>query len=276
VLAGAMKYLALAVLAIGLGCSVAAAETLTESLQSDTAGLYAAIKEAMQSSYVNGSIKKAIKEKRYVLDDCEAPNLTGSGPSKSELLDSLAGVAGTAVRLSVDLRKLGYPPEVWEPLIQDFELREIESIRSAPAGELTEDEKTAFDAKATDDTNKLYKGLVAALSGYREAHPSLVRAVFEDSGCGVGEEVEVTIKTRPSGGTVYFISSFDYKLCKARNLDPENRDGCNLWQEAVEGAPAHMLGDYEYFATWQDRAPKRSRLRINSSSNWQQTITITP
>jgi hypothetical protein len=269
-LAATTKHLALAVLALALGCSVAAAETLTESLQSDTAGLYAAIKEAMQSSYVNGSIKNAIKEKRYVLDDCEAPNLTGSGPSKSELLDALTGVAGTAVRLSVDLRKLGYPPEVWEPLIRDFELREIESIRVAAARHLTNEEMP------TGSSEKLYKGLVAALSRYREAHPSLVRAVFEDSGCGVGEEVEVTIKTRPSGGTVYFISSFDYKLCKARNLDPDNRDGCNLWQEAVEGTPAHMLGDYEYFATWQDRAPKRSRLRINSSSNWQQTITITP
>jgi hypothetical protein len=269
-LAATTKHLALAVLVLALGCSVAAAATLTESLQSDTAGLYAAIKEAMQSSYVNGSIKKAIKEKRYALDDCEAPNLTGSGPSKSELLDALAGVAGTAVRLSVDLRKLGYPPEVWETLIQDFELREIESIRVAAARHLTNEEM------ATGSSEKLYKGLVAALSRYREAHPSLVRAVFEDSGCGVGEEVEVTIKTRPSGGTVYFISSFDYKLCKARNLDPDNRDGCNLWQEAVEGTPAHMLGDYEYFATWQDRAPKRSRLRINSSSNWQQTITITP
>ena len=140
-LAATMKHLALAVLAIALGCSVAAAETLTESLQQgDTAGLYAAIKEAMQSSYVNGSIKKAIKEKRYALDDCEAPNLTGSGPSKSELLDSLAGVAGTAVRLNVDLRKLGYPPEVWETLIQDFELREIESIRVAATRHLTDEE----------------------------------------------------------------------------------------------------------------------------------------
>jgi hypothetical protein len=146
----------------------------------------------------------------------------------------------------------------------------------SPAGQLTEDEKTEFDAKATEDTNKLYKDLDAALSGYRKAHPSLVRAVVEDSGCGVGEEVEVTIKTRPSGGTVYFISSFDYKLCKARNKDPDNRDDCNLWQEAIEGGPAHMLGDYEYFATWPDKAPKRSRLRINSSSNSQQTITITP
>ena len=59
-LVGTMKHLALAVLAIALGCSVAAAETLTESLQGDTAGLYAAIKEITQRSYVGGPVK--IKE----------------------------------------------------------------------------------------------------------------------------------------------------------------------------------------------------------------------
>jgi hypothetical protein len=273
-LVGTMKHLALAVLAIALGCSVAAAETLTESLQGDTAGLYAAIKEITQRSYVGGPVNK----REYLLGDCESAQdgLPESSTRKSDPLEWLATVAAITVRLSADLRKLGYRSETWEPLIRDFELREIEHVRAAPAGPLAEDEKAEFDTKTADDTNKLYNDLVAALSGYRKAHPSLARVVFSDSGCGVGEEVEVTIKTRPSGGTVYFIASFYYKLCKARNLDPDNRDGCNLWQEAVEGTPAHMLGDYEYFATWQDRAPKRSRLRINSSSNWQQTITITP
>jgi len=277
-LAGTMKRVALGALAIAFGCSAAAAQTLTASLASDTDGLYATIKEAVQGSYVNAAVKRAIKEKKYILDDCEAPGLIASGPSTSELLDLLAGVAGTAVRVSVDLRKLGYPPEVWETLIQDYERSEIESIRAGASRSLTEEEKNEL-LSSPEFSDKLYKGLVAASAAYRKAHPSLVRVVVEGSGCGVGEEVEVTVKTRPPGGSVWFISSFDYKLCKSRNLDPEDRNSCDVWQNGtIEGNPPHMLGNYEYVAIWPDRAPARSRLKIGSALNGgdRKTITITP
>lgn len=279
--AGTVKHLALVALAIFLGYSVAAAETLTDSLQSDTAGLYAVIKEGVQRGFADESVKQArylkeaMKAKKYVLDDCEAPGLN-IGSSKSEALDSLGSVAGTAIRLSNDLRKLGYPPEVWEPLIRDFERREIETVRAGATQHRTDEEMS--ELLATVSAEDLYKDLVTVLARYRNAHPSLARVVVEGSGCGVGEEVEVTIKTRPSGGTVYFISSFDYKVCKARNLDADDRTSCNIWHEFVEGNPEHMLGDYEYVAIWENRAPKRSRFKINNSSNsnWQQTLTITP
>jgi len=281
-LAGTIKNLALAVLAIALGCSVAEAQTLTASLQSDTAGLYAVIKEGVQTSYANGVIKEekyikqVIKEKRYLVNACDAPDVIGIGESSSKIQEKLILVASTVIRLSDELRKLGYPPEVWETLIRDFELHEIESIRVAATQHLTDEEVESSLVVASYE--KLNKDLVAASARYRKSHPSLVRVGIDDGGCGVGEEVEVTIKTRPPGGSVYFITSFDYKVCKALNLDPDNRSSCNIWHEAVEGNPEHMLGDYEYVATWEGRVPKRSRLTINGSANanWRQTITITP
>src|SRR5580704_11696900 len=98
-LAGTIKNLALAVLAIALGCSVAEAQTLTASLQSDTAGLYAVIKEGVQTSCASRSakedryIKDAIKEKRYLVNSCEAPNVIGIGESKSKIQEKLILVA---------------------------------------------------------------------------------------------------------------------------------------------------------------------------------------
>jgi len=56
----------------------------------------------------------------------------------------------------------------------------------------------------------------------------------------------------PSGGRMFIIPLFSFKLCERRNVDPYSRAECDNWVEVGSGLKAKIAGRYRYSAEWPD------------------------
>jgi hypothetical protein len=86
--------------------------------------------------------------------------------------------------------------------------------------------------------------------------------------CG-GLGPPVTIKTKPPGATVSYISLFSYKLCEALHVNAEDTDKCDGWVTAL-AVTEDLVGKYRYLAVWPDGKQRRGAFSVNNKT----TLTI--
>jgi len=142
-----------------------------------------------------------------------------------------------------ELTRLRVPKSIWNrqlAALNRFGVQLIHRMRDENTIEYKDEE--------FDEMVKIEKSLADPVIawGRRDAR----RPQFILGGCGGGEE-EVTITTTPPGARVSYISLFQYKVCQARNQNPEDPARCDGWINAVK-LVEDMIGKYHYIATWPD------------------------
>jgi len=163
--------------------------------------------------------------------------------------------------------ELKIPPAVTARVFSMMENLAIETLQERQPS--TKEQIERLENKRDAKYVQLLERMVKDLNTYGKSRKDLPRFVHE-GGCG-GGEVEVEIKTNPPGGTVSVISLFSYKLCQARGINPDDRERCSGWWEAVS-VSEDLIGEYQYHAEWPDGKKKKGKFRIGKKT----TITISP
>lgn len=190
----------------------------------------------------------------YVVDTCKGPpaaDFVGEPRDDDDDNDpvyDLSDAALVVVMWTNDFRRLGYPEEIWRPIVEAYENSEL------------------VWASSQDGPNDPYgtasDQLVATLNHYRHRfNPSLPRAIHDD-GCGAGDE-GVKISTDPKDGRAFFIPVFFYKLCQAQKIDPNDTSRCDRWFEAMDGHLTYLAGAYHYLIRWSDGTVREGLLNFD-------------
>ena len=179
--------------------------------------------------------------------------------SGDQSLHALTNLALQMVVWESDIRKLGVPDQVWQPVLEKYEASGIEHAR-----EPTEEERS----KAIDE---LANELNARNGRTGRTRPKFV----SKGGCGSGG-IEVRFALTPADGQLFLIPVFLYKLCQAQKLNPEDLRSCDRWKEVFSGGVAYASGDYVYLARWSDGVVRCGSLDVKKfTQNRDSTIEIT-
>ena len=248
-------------LALALPCG-ALAQVSSALVVADPKAQYYVIKRAMQQMYERGGLHSNISRVAadgYDIVHCESgSDYFGERPPADALFVALANLAADIVIWRNDFRRLAVPEAVWRPVL--IEIEDTQLALRLQEGRLQEGRApAATDAPSERRYASQQRQLLSALNAYR-AQSGGRRAPFQmEGGCGAGD-FNVTITTAPRTGRVFFIPVFFHELCKAQQLDPDDRGACNHWREAVDGTLAYVAGDYRYQAVWPDGATRSGPL----------------
>ncbi len=224
----------------------------------------------MQQLYDKGILSSVHKgERKYDL----ACGLTGdaflgnSFNEKDPVEEVMVDLASQVVTWRNDLLKLGYPENVWRPLLEELENTQL-NLRLKESGRASDPDCASPSSWLLDSS---LKRLAAALNRYRQkSHTSLPKIIIA-GGYGAGE-VGAKVSTEPPGGQVLFIPCFFYELCKAQKLNPDDPDSCDRWREAIDGILVPVIGDYVYVARWADGTTKRGKISVRFLEEGQNIV----
>jgi hypothetical protein len=201
---------------------------------------FAAIRESVRETIQGKREFKLLQNEAYDLYLCnEAAQL---GMSDDAPLGFATAVALHIEIYQAELTRLRVPESIWRPqlvALDQFGARSIQRF----TGQLRSYEQLDKDLREIEKT------LADSVIAYGRGSPRLPQFTWE-GGCGAGEQ-EVEITTTPRGAMVSYISLFQYKLCEARNVNPEDPARCDGWISAVK-VFEDMIGKYHYIATWPD------------------------
>jgi hypothetical protein len=218
--------------------------SLTDIVEADLRGEYQSIKSKIHRMKF-GVVKGRPIPRVLDLGQCDSDGFLISGVYRSDALDWLVILATSIETRSNNLRAAGFPPRLWEPVLGEYESAQI-----ASAARLKADREE--ESRMKERSMRVHRELAATLNAYRRTNRALPRVIVEDD-CG-GSGTTIYVLTQPPGGSVYFIPSFYYDLCVAKNLNPEDRERCNRWEEPISmGGPGPVFsgsGEYMYLALW--------------------------
>jgi hypothetical protein len=255
-------------LLVAPGCLGQSASDLTNA---DPNASYYALKRALQIFYDEGVLPSNISkgglpsEQGYDVIDCQSGSDFIGGWEHRGDVGTLADLAGHIVVWRNDLRKLGYPEQVWRPLLIQYEEEELKLlIRERGA---TGD----WEARASYKNREAFeKRLAQSLNDYRSRQNPRLQKVIRMGGCGAGE-IAIHVQVRPSDGEVLFMPKLLYRYCQALRLDADNPRACNYWNRATDGILYSVSGTYEYWARWPDGQSRRGSVDFSKYRD-QQTV----
>jgi hypothetical protein len=260
-------------LVLTLMLAPALAQTSSTLLKGDQAAAYEQLKQTFQalppfnSAMSSSALYDSVNPNTYNLANCQdGSEFLAYGTHRDVVLDRLADLALQIILWSTDLRTLGYPEQVWRPLLSNFEqaqLRLIQNVGPAATEASYETIRHPYQTFAPR--------FAESLNAYRRQNPRL-RPIIYESGCGAGE-ISVHIQTQPPIGNVDIIPRFFYKLCQVQKLDAENPRTCDHWREVGRGAVDEVAGSYFYRIRWPDGAIDRGTLDFSKTEDGG-TITL--
>jgi len=194
-------------------------------------------------------------ESSYDLNDCNNGKIYVPD-SESTLLLAFADLG---YRVSVWRRyfpRLGYPEDVWSPVVNNFEEKALDAILR------TNGRISLWHLFPFHDDSSL-GGMRPAINPiferYRQSHPEVGVIVTHDS-CG-DNVPSLAVHTDPPGGRTIFIPTFFHALCKAQGMDPDDPSVCDRWREPLDGKLTYVAGDYFYRVEWSDGKVQSGRLQ---------------
>ena len=225
---------------------------------------YFAVKTVMQRLFDADAetrplhLRRPAVENRYDLVNCNrGSEFTGAGTAHNVTAD-FADIALDVVIWRDAFRRFGFPAELWQPMLVEYEQHAVDRAIAAPGSENPEDQ--TFEHT-----------LAGRLNPYSAAHRG-VPAIVVNGGCGAGEGT-VIIATAPVGAQVLFIPTFFYELCKVQKQNADDPNSCPRWREAIEGKLQSVAGDYLYHVRWPDGTTRRGTLRFDLGDDGK-TITL--
>ena len=256
----------------------AAAQTSLALLKSDPARYFPAVKTAMQVVYDHTEKKQAFHGKtekkqpyhgKHDLDVCTERKMflseayDGADPLEFNAVD----VAYLMVFWSNDLRRLGYPANVWQSLFDDFEQKALPMLVAiARQNVKSEDHPTVHGLeKAEEDFANRRKG---ALDRYRAKRPSLPIIVPGEEGGRSGTiGVQFVPQQPPSPTEVMIVPVFNYQFCVAMRKDPHDFRDCEGWREVLGEEPEAVAGEYCYSVLWSDGVKRTGSVRMDNKTD---------
>lgn len=216
---------------------------------------FAAIRASVRETIQGNRRFQLYRDTKYDLYLCADPSELGMSASPL--------VPATMVAMHVEiyraeLARLRVPEYIWSRDLAALELFGARSVRNVDRS------SEQFDRML----RQIEKSLANSLIAYGRSGAGLPQFQFE-GGCGAGEE-EVRITSTPGGARVRYISLFQYKLCQARNINPEDPANCEGWISAVK-LYEDMIGKYRYVAAWPDGYQTRGLFDITGKT----TVNIT-
>ncbi len=193
--------------------------------------------------------------KEVDLESCErGSEFLAAEPTGNELAKQFADLAAEIVQWRWQLRQIGYPENVWRPMLIRFEDQQI--AIATQSGKL--------DTQNGQVYRNFAKQLAQSLNGYAQTHPGFPKAIVEGE-CGAGA-FSVRFSTEPPGGRISIIPQFWYMLCEASKIDPSNPKTCNKWHDVVT-TEEPVSGGYVYTVRWPDGTSTEGRIDASRFSN---------
>ena len=221
------------------GCFSAAGQSASDI--ATFAAIRASVRETIQGRGNFNLVQ--YQDKKYDLYLCHGSADLGMN------YNPLSFAAGVALHIEIyrtQLTRLGVPESIWNRHLAALERFGTSSIQRYP----TQRSQTDWTEDPLDkEFRQLEENMANRIIAYGRGDPRLPQFTFE-GGCGAGEQ-EVRITTSPRGARVSYISLFQYRLCQARNVNPEDPAHCEGWISAVK-VYEDMIGKYRYLATWPD------------------------
>ena len=265
------------VLCSALGCRQASAS------QPD----YSAVKSAVAALRTDESPKLvAYREKHFgqpacwarsgceVVEGCTLLDTYLPSGERDVRSANYAVIANVVLMYERRLTKLGYPPAVWRPAVNDFESYEVARAKRlrSPFVTATPSGTDTYDIEDEPFKGLLDRRLMSALQRYQATHPRLRGLVFQ-GGCGSGE-TSVKIATAPLATQLFIIPTFFYEVCRAQHVKPDDMNACDHWREVL--APVEEIsGSYHYFVRWADGVSRRGILNVNDLPAKDNVSTVT-
>lgn len=152
--------------------------------------------------------------------------------------DRIISVATRIEEARLVLQRAGYPEHVFDQRLDEIAFSLVDRLDSN---------------NWTDDWRLMsadFSVLASELESYRLAENTDLPVVTLGRGCGDGGLVGI-VRTDPPGGSVWFASEFDFRLCAHRGEDNMNLNGCGWSQENLTYFSV-LGGNYRVFASWPD------------------------
>jgi hypothetical protein len=124
-------------LVLTLMLAPALAQTSSTLLKGDQAAAYEQLKQTFQalppfnSAMSSSALYDSVNPNTYNLANCQdGSEFLAYGTHRDVVLDRLADLALQIILWSTDLRTLGYPEQVWRPLLSNFEQAQLRLIQN--------------------------------------------------------------------------------------------------------------------------------------------------
>jgi hypothetical protein len=170
----------------------------------------------------------------------------------------LAALAHEAVLLEARLQAYGYLPGVWQGPVAEWERASLAILSTSDVPRYEDPAYEGFEARLSALGDKLAVELEIARA--REQPDAL--PIKREGGCGAAE-APVFVKADPPGGRIWVTTRFTFDVCKARKLDPWDREACR-WAEMAPDREAWLSGNYMVQGEWPDGATTRTSRRIET------------
>ena len=238
------RVLGLAILALSIPV-FSSAQSASALVATDPNKAYYALKKSLQEFYTQrvlpSNIGKGNDSSEYDLVVCSSGgDFVGAWVDSPSTFMPPANLAARIVVLRNDLHRLGFPENIWHPLLVQFEDAQIARIRQG----------------GDPDDRPFLDQLARTLNRYRQQENPQLPVAMMEGGCGAGE-IGIRIQLNPPDGEVLFMPKLLYRFCRTLNLDPDNPQACDHWRRAADGTLYQVAGDYRFWARWPDGATLR-------------------
>jgi hypothetical protein len=165
-------------------------------------------------------------------------------------------LARRVVRLKQVLAHIGLRPKVFAAPLQLYEQRMI-AFLDGESGQPPDVSAMPYPPEPQDFTDPAGRNhlelwqLARQIEANRQRLQPDAPRIAAEGGCGAGEG-DFRIRTQPEAGRVWLITRFAFNLCRARRIDPWNRDRCHRWTEVAADMAVPLSGSYMYQARWPD------------------------
>lgn len=164
---------------------------------------------------------------------------------------NLAALSIEVSRLRTQLRLIGYPAQIYEQPLLDFERGEVQAIIGAPA-----------DADPDAHSTRQWESLATLAAGMERRRaklsPELPR-IYSEGGCGAAES-EFAIRMIPANGELWLINAFAFRVCERRVANPWDHRACRGWTQFLEGNSTFAAGRYMFESRWGTTVQRGARL----------------
>ena len=183
--------------------------------------------------------------------------------------EEYAAVALDVSRIRAEMRSLGYPADVFEQPLLDFERSRLgEALvnpMEPPSGivridPLVEQRRTAAlielaeVLEARRQAQQSGRPIIYHSCPYPVTSYSFLERVPEPVSERGPDDVAVVIS--PPNGRLWLINGFKFRVCERKGSDPWNHIACG-WEEYWAGDGSHSSGRYIYEVRWPDGTVRR-------------------
>ncbi|MQW55268.1 hypothetical protein [Sinorhizobium meliloti] len=147
--------------------------------------------------------------------------------SEGPLRQTLIAIAFMTLVAEQQLSRAKYPPDLWEPALDDFETKALNSVNEGKR--LGFEEWPSLENASEEINNNI------------RTRGMKMRPTTPFSECG-GGPARFRIHVEPNSARAMLMPKMMYTYCKTIGKDPSNREACDFWHAPIEHEQWVYLG----------------------------------